>query len=362
MTTVIQLALLACAAPPFHDGPHSHSHDAVSREAVRLVHTLEEAPSEPRSPFLHDFAEERRRTVDYLPLVSRQDQRGVRLDAMSLDQRLATHGLLRAVLSDEGYLRAQSIRSLEEVLRAVENGDGRVRNEGAYTVQFFGRPSAPAAGGGAGTKKLGQPWSFKLEGHHLSINAAVVEGEFRGTPLFLGVNPAEVRTGPYAGLTALGPPLRLARMLLESFDDGQRDAATSEEFDTSARIAVGAVRFPALESGLSAAAMTPGQRQLLHRLIASYAGNLRTDFAAAELARMENAGLDKLTFTWIGSTVPGEAFTYVVRGPTVAIQFDAIEDRPGTGANHFHSLWSDPERDFGADLLARHQAEDHGGH
>ena len=60
------------------------------------------------------------------------------------------------------------------------------------------------------------------------------------------------------------------------------------------------------------------------------------------------------------TTEPGAPFSCFVNGPTVAIQLDAVEDTPGTGANHLHSLWRDPERDFGADLLARHYAEAHG--
>ncbi len=42
-----------------------------------------------------------------------------------------------------------------------------------------------------------------------------------------------------------------------------------------------------------------------------------------------------------------------IQGPTVLIEYQAL------GGNHVHSLWRDPERDFGRDLLLEHLENDH---
>ena len=345
----IRLALVLLGAPaaaaPAHDGHDAH--DGIQRHAAALVAAYEARPRLQQT-LVHDFADPRRRTIDFFPLLVRGDQRGLRLGLMTLGERRATHGLLREVLSEEGYLRVHGIRSLEDVLRSVETGSGLMRVGDAYTVQLFGRPSPET------------PWAFKLEGHHLSVNATLVEGELRGTPLFLGANPAEVPSGPDAGLRVLGPQEDLARSLLAGLTAEQRDRALEGELPRGGRIGVGPLPAPPEPAGLPAAAMTDEQRRVLLRLVASYANNLRPDLAAEELRRVEHAGVEALHFLWRGGTEQGEPFSYLVMGPTVAIQLDAIEDRPGSGANHLHGLWRDPERDFGADLLARHYAEEHG--
>lgn len=45
-----------------------------------------------------------------------------------------------------------------------------------------------------------------------------------------------------------------------------------------------------------------------------------------------------------------------IQGPTVLIEHQAL------GGNHIHSLWRDPEQDFGKDLLLEHLEKDHANH
>jgi Protein of unknown function (DUF3500) len=45
-----------------------------------------------------------------------------------------------------------------------------------------------------------------------------------------------------------------------------------------------------------------------------------------------------------------------LHGPTLVIEYDNTQNQ----ANHIHSVWHDPSRDFGADLLRRHY--EHGPH
>jgi hypothetical protein len=58
---------------------------------------------------------------------------------------------------------------------------------------------------------------------------------------------------------------------------------------------------------------------------------------------------------WAGSTEPGAPHYYRVQGPRLLIEWDNTQ----RGANHAHSVWRDPENDFGLDVLAAHHRRHH---
>ena len=70
--------------------------------------------------------------------------------------------------------------SLEDVLKVMENAKEEYRNPEKYYFSIFGTP-APS-----GT------WGYRVEGHHLSQNYTVTNGEVICAPSFFGSNPAEV--------------------------------------------------------------------------------------------------------------------------------------------------------------------------
>ena len=104
--------------------------------------------------------------------------------------------------------------------------------------------------------------------------------------------------------------------------------------------------------------MSKAQQALMLALVRSYATTLHPTVAHEELQRIETAGLDRLHFLWHGSTTPGSNHYYCIQGPTVLLEFDVLE----SSANHIHSLWRDPERDFGRDLLLEHYHAEHTTH
>lgn len=101
--------------------------------------------------------------------------------------------------------------------------------------------------------------------------------------------------------------------------------------------------------------MAPGQRDLLVRLIETYAGNLTEPWRDAELRRVREAGLDDVHFAWAGAVEPGRPHYFRVHGPAVLIEYDNTR----TGANHVHSVWHDPGNPFGHDLLRAHYRHGH---
>src|SRR5918912_236069 len=127
---------------------------------------------------------------------------------MDYSQTQLAHALIASGLSQRGYTTAMTIMSLEKVLGELE-GEGRrfVRDPQRYFVTIFGTPGDTA------------PWGWRVEGHHVSLNYLIVEGDrIASTPSFFGANPARVPEGvmppTLAGLRALGPEEDLARQLL----------------------------------------------------------------------------------------------------------------------------------------------------
>jgi hypothetical protein len=147
-------------------------------------HFLASLTPEQRAQATFPFQDDERLNWHFIP----KERKGLPLLDMTPPQRALAHGLLSAGLSQQGYIKAVTIMSLEDVLRILENADPNYRNPQKYYFTVFGTPSD------TGT------WGYRVEGHHLSQNFTVVNGKVAGTPSFFGANPAEVREGPRKGL------------------------------------------------------------------------------------------------------------------------------------------------------------------
>ena len=165
--------------------------------ALRFLGTLDPRRTSPgHLPFAHT----ERLNWHYVP----RRREGLALKDMTADARAAAHALFGAGLSAMGYAKASDVMRLEGVLRQLETFGAFTRDPDNYAVTIFGTP------GQAG------PWGWRVEGHHLSLNFAVVPGRAVAvTPAFFGANPAEMPSGPLKGLRALrrraGPRARSRR-------------------------------------------------------------------------------------------------------------------------------------------------------
>lgn len=271
-------------------------------------------------------------------------RRGLSLRDMSPTQQHMAHALLSTCLSQRGYVKAVSIMSLEEVLREIEGDSGERRNPMKYYFTIFGQPSE------SGT------WGLSVEGHHLSLNFVIAGGRISGAPTFFGSNPAEVRQGPRKGWRILAREEDLARDLLASLTPEQKKVAIVDP-KAYPDILTSVQRKAALEgqpSGLSAAKMTPKQRELLAKLLDEYVQNVPEEVAAARLEQVKKAGTN-LHFAWAGVEERGGPHYYRVQGPSFLIEYDNTQN----GANHIHSVWRDLSGDFGDDVLRSHYEESH---
>ena len=271
-----------------------------------------------------------------------RERYGVRLKDMNPEQRTAAHGLLQSVLSSQGYLKATGVMQLEGILGQIEGRPDR-RDPEDYYFNIFGAPSEDGA------------WAWRFEGHHISMNFTSAGGATPSvTPAFLGSNPHVVGEGPNAGRRLRGAEEDLARELMALFTDAQLRTVIIEA-EAPRDIITGNARRVELDQfeGLAASEMNDAQTHALMQVIEEYLNNASAEVADAQMHRIHEAGLENLHFAWAGSTEHGEGHYYRIHGPTVLIEYDNVQG----GANHVHSVWRDPENDFGDDLLRRHYEE-----
>ena len=278
-------------------------------------------------------------------------RQGLPIKEMTEPQRKLAHELLKAGLSQRGYLTASSIMDLETVLGALEAAQRAaaaqpprnaplVRDPERYFFSVFGTPSAT------------DTWGWRVEGHHVSLHFTVVKGTMvANSPSFFGSNPAEVREGPKKGLRLLAAEEDAARALVDSLDATQKtkaifDATAPNDMVTMANVNIS----PLSPTGLGADAMTPAQRDLLMKLIDVYAGKMAADIAAERLEKLKKAGIEKIGFAWAGETTKGKKHYYRIQGPTFLVEYDNTQN----DGNHIHSVWRDFNGDFGRDLLREH--------
>ena len=284
-------------------------------------------------------------------------RQGLLMSEMTEAQRTAAHNLMKAGLSQRGYMTASSIMALEEALGAIEQaaraargqagGEGRggaalVRDPLKYFVSIFGTPSRT------------QAWGWRVEGHHVSLHFVVVNGRLvASTPTMFGSNPADVKSGPKQGTRILAAQEDTARELLMSLDATQRQTAV---FSSTALNEILTTNKPQVtpldQAGLAAAAMNARQRDLLMKVLDVYAGYMADDVAAERMAAIKKAGIEKVVFAWAGAAERGQKHYYRIQGPTFLIEHDNAQN----DGNHIHSVWRDFNGDFGRDLLREHLA------
>ncbi len=120
-------------------------------------------------------------------------------------------------------------------------------------------------------------------------------------------------------------------------------------------IGTGAAALTAAPKGLPARELAPAQQDLLRALLGTYLGRIPDELAEREAAKVAGERLDAVHFAWAGAIAPGQPHYYRLQAPRLLVEYDNTQN----GANHVHSVWRDPEGDFGFDVLAHHRAIHH---
>ena len=284
-------------------------------------------------PFEDDAA---RRWLEYRP----RHRPDASIAHMREAPRKAAHRLLATGLSEHAYAQAMSIIALEEVLDRREQWR-RGRHSNDYWVSVFGDPAGDA------------PWSWRFEGHHLSVTMTVAGDRVSPAPVFFGANPACVS---YAGRPVsrpLAPEEDLAQVLLDAMAPAERDLAVvcgqapgDIRTGTSSRAREGIVPL-----GVAADQLGSGARAVLGELVRVYLDRLPAELAAREGARLAGS---QLHFAWEGPVRSSARHYYRIQGDDLLIEYDTTSD-----GNHAHTVLRRPRSDFGDDVLAEHYRQAH---
>jgi len=336
-----------------------------------------------------DFADEAARSTWYYTPVLRQ---GLPFTEMDRTQQRLAQRLIRTGLSKEGWVTASTIMGLETTLDGLEGWTTQLwwRDVNLYYVSIFGQPDAK------------QPWGWRFEGHHVSLNYTIVDGQIISpTPSFFGANPAESpllggqSLRPLAGiedlarelmhnlsaeqqaialLTPVAPPdmvtLNRPYVIEDSIPSPMSNvndpAAVASQFASMNRFStergvthddLHTVRYTASPRGLAAAAMTPAQQEILVALISDYIHRMPEELAEIEMKKLLQPGIEQIHLAWAGGLERHQPHYYRLQAPRLLVEYDNTQNN----ANHIHSVWRDPLNDFGADILAQHYATaDHG--
>ncbi|MFX4228347.1 MAG: DUF3500 domain-containing protein [Porticoccaceae bacterium] len=328
----------------------AHDHENVQKKptesmAVTAGDLLESLPGYLRNRTNYDLYDEERFRWAFIP-DEMYPRNGLPLREMNAEQQKYTRNLLKAGLSQYGYLTASALIELERVLKLLEVDNRWRRDPGHYRVTIFGDPAADGT------------WAWRFEGHHLSLHFQIVEGELTvSTPSFFGSNPAHVTQGAQTpaqeGQRVLADREDTARSLVTSLSGDQLNKALLS--DTAPGDIVTGSKFPIdpLEAtGIRADQLNEAQRMLLRQLVSVYTSAMADEIAVKRWEKIERDGFESVTFAWAGQLELGEPHYYRVQGPSFLIEYDNVQN----DANHIHSVWRDFDGDFGEDLLRQHHA------
>lgn len=317
-----------------------HPHREIIAEITTLTAELHGGLSDAqRSELQYPFtATDVRHQWTYVP----SPRAGLTFAELDRGQRKTVHKLMAAVLSPHAYAQATTIMALEDVLDQSEHHQ-LDRHRSDYWIVLFGDPNTD------------RPWGWRFEGHHLSMNITVHDGQLSTTPCFFGANPAVVRNHDDTPVLApLNQEENLARTLLHTLDsDARKLAVVSDVAPDDIRTRTAVRTDAALEPrGVALARLHPPASQLLRDLLGLYLHRFRDDLATPELLDPSSG---EIYFAWEGHPEPGHGHYYRIHADNLLIEYDNTANH----ANHIHSVIRRPAHDFGGDPLAEHHAHSH---
>jgi hypothetical protein len=309
------------------------SEPVTAERAIAFINSLSEAQ---KNKSVFSFTDMGRYEFSFLP-VYMIPRRGLPLKELDSIQKNKFSELLHEFLSQEGVTKIKNIISLENVLKETERN--QLRDEGVYSIAFFGMPGKDSA------------WGWKFEGHHISLNFTVVKNEISFAPLFTGSNPAEIKEGPRKGFRVLKNEEDEAYALMNLFSAEQREKAVFSKQALSEIATFSASEAAPLKPvGIFLKEMTGEQKKQFDKLLDVYLNNLPPILAAKRRKKINAEDLNELRFGWAGSVERGRHHYFRIQGKNFLIELDNTQNN----GNHIHTVWRDFYGDFGRDLLMDH--------
>ena len=365
---ILCLPLLLAGCTPTRNGSQPRvdidpGGSAISRgtgaEVLRAANAfLATLSSTQRSSVLLPYTQANAVTWSNLP-VGVAPHNGVQLGTLSSTQLAAALVVVRAATGTaqaQGFDQQMQIRAADDVLKV--EGQGKTGpssfSSGNYFLAFLGAPSA-----------AGQ-WQLQFGGHHLALNVTYNKGSVTGaTPMFEGVEPkcwsvsgttttADTCTAPgTSGSTTTYAPLyqeqQAMAAMLAGLSPTQRSSARLSQ--TFTEVLLGPDQdsaFPLTKQGLAVSSLSSAQKTLVLAAIKPWVQDV-DDLTAAALLEIYEGELDRTTLAYSGDPSLTSNADYVrIDGPSVWIEFVCQRGRVYASQIHYHTVWRDHTRDYGA--------------
>ena len=258
---------------------------------------------------------------------------GLQMGELTVAERDAAYGLLKAVLSPMGYQKVLDIMAADQEL--ADEGTNYASGYNVYTIALFGQPSASS------------PWMLQFGGHHLGLNVTFVGDKAVCAPLHTGILPSKfLKNGKT--IRGLGRENDKAFDLVSALTSDQMKAATIDHDVSDLVFGPGYPDAKLAPEGLLGSAMSEQQRTIMFSLASEWAGILNDAHAAQRLEEIRRS-LPDTRFAWSGSTtheadMNGESY-FRLHGPSLLIEH-APQGNQGGYKLHVHTVMRDLGNDY----------------
>ena len=257
---------------------------------------------------------------------------------LTVAERDAAHGLLKAVLSPMGYQKVLDIMAADQEM--ADEGTNYASGNNVYTIALFGQPSASS------------PWMLQFGGHHLGLNVTCVDDKAVCAPLHKGILPSKfVKNGKT--IRGLGRENDKAFDLVATLTPDQLKAARIDHAVSDLVFGPGHPDAKLAPEGLLGSAMSEQQRKIMFSVASEWAGILNEAHSAQRLEEIRRS-LPDTRFAWSGPTthepdMNGEAY-FRLHGPSLLIEH-APQGNQGGYKLHVHTVMRDLGNDYAKQLV-----------
>lgn len=266
---------------------------------------------------------------------------GIPYSALSATQLAAAKALVQAATgtqNGEGYTEVQHVLLADDYLGA--NGGGTsTYGAGNYYIALLGTPS------------LTGTWQLQYGGHHIAVAATCKNGVITGsTPYFEAVEPAsfvsngttiQVMGNEQAGMVAMLAGLSATQLASAKLSTALTDILLGPGNDG---------KFPTAKSGLAVSTLTTAQKALVLAAMKPWVQDV-DDVTSAALLKTYESELDQTYIAYSGTTSCNANGDYVrIDGPSVWIEFSGQRGIVFQNLTHYHTIWRDRQRDYGANF------------
>src|SRR5947209_2801908 len=153
------------SGPAAGAAPHAKSEEKIAKAAADMAQAAQNfwagLTPEQQKKASFPFDDKERFNWHFIP----RERKGLPWKDMSPEQQHLAHVFLSSGLSSHGYAEAETIMSLEQVLKELEHGKGPARDPLNYAFTVFGTPGPKTT------------WGWRVEGHHPSLNFTIADGK-----------------------------------------------------------------------------------------------------------------------------------------------------------------------------------------